>query len=67
MGGDTIVIDGINYGKPNMAALEGKWGKEIFETIKNTPKPDLAQLYAEVEAEASAEVARRKSEKQKSH
>ena len=65
MGGDSMVIDGINYGKPNMAALEGEWGKEIFETIKNTPKPDMTRFYTELDAATNATVARRKHEQKK--
>ena len=34
----------INYVKPNMSALPGRIGREIFETIMNTPKPDLTEL-----------------------
>lgn len=64
MGGVTMVIDGVSYGKPNMAALEGEWGKEIFETIKNTPKPDMKNFFNELDAAANAIVAERKREKQ---
>lgn len=34
----------INYVKPNMAALHGKIGRSIIETILNTPKPDDSRL-----------------------
>ncbi len=37
------------YYKPNMAALSGKLGREIFETIKNSPAPDHTKLREEVE------------------
>ena len=32
------------YERPNIADLRGKKGREIFETIKNSPKPDLTIL-----------------------
>ena len=34
----------ITYSKPNIANLRGKKGRMIFETIKNSPKPDLTTL-----------------------
>ena len=34
----------INYVKPNMAAIHGKIGRYIIETIRNTPKPDDSRL-----------------------
>jgi hypothetical protein len=38
------------YYVPNMAALRGRSGRAIFETIKNTPAPDRTKLREEVEA-----------------
>lgn len=32
------------YYKPNMANLRGRMGRSIYETIMNTPKPDLTEL-----------------------
>lgn len=52
----VIVADNIRYGKPNMAALEGDWGREIFESIRDTPRADFAELdkrCAEVEKRIS--------------
>ena len=41
---DTQRVREIRYIKPNMGALRGRIGREILETIRNTPKPDLTEL-----------------------
>ena len=30
--------------KPDMAALEGEWGRRVFEAIARAPKPDFSEL-----------------------
>ena len=40
----AIISNGITYGKPNMAALEGELGRRIIDTIMSTPRPDLTEL-----------------------
>lgn len=30
--------------KPDMAALEGDWGRRVFEAIAKAPKPDFAEI-----------------------
>lgn len=30
--GKAMEINGVHYGKPNMAALEGEWGRRISTT-----------------------------------
>ena len=32
------------YAKPNMAALEGEWGRRIYETVRDAPETDWAAL-----------------------
>ena len=44
-----IIMTRNGYYIPNMAALSGKNGRSIFETIKNTPAPDRTKLRKEVE------------------
>lgn len=39
-----IEVDGRRYGKPNMAALEGDWGRHIIEQIVSTPRLDYDML-----------------------
>lgn len=43
MTGYLVGPDGRKYGKPNMAALEGEWGRRIMEEIRNSPKPDYEE------------------------
>ena len=43
------------YYIPNMAALSGRNGRAIYETIKNSPAPDRTKLREEVE-ELKAEI-----------
>ena len=40
----SIVSNGITYGKPNMAALEGELGRRIMDTIVSAPRPDQAEI-----------------------
>ena len=40
----AIVVDGVAYGKPNMANLEGDLGRRIIETILATPPSDTTEL-----------------------
>lgn len=42
-------INGVHYGKPNMAALEGEWGRRIFDHIAATPRVDRERLDRECE------------------
>ena len=43
-----IEVNGVRYYKPNMASLEGEWGRQIIEEIRNTPPPDFTEIDAEV-------------------
>ena len=43
----AIVANGVTYGKPNMASLEGELGRRIMETIRSTPPLDLEKLRRE--------------------
>ena len=45
-----ILSNGVKYGKPNMAALEGEMGRRIIERIMNTPRPDYERLQRESDA-----------------
>lgn len=40
----------VHYYKPYMAALHGKIGESIIETILNTPKPDRTELKKKADA-----------------
>lgn len=40
-------VDGVRYGKPNMAALEGEWGRKIFDEIVTSPRLDRKKLQRE--------------------
>ena len=40
----AVISNGVAYGKPNMAALEGELGRRIIHTILTTPKPDSAEF-----------------------
>lgn len=51
------------YCIPNMAALSGKNGRLIFETIKNTPAPDRTKLREEAEELKAKILAARKNGK----
>lgn len=53
----------INYIKPNMTALHGRLGREIFETIMNTPKPDLTELNRRADEVESRILAARKAKR----
>ena len=44
---NTVTANNTRYGKPNMAALEGEWGRRIFEQIRNTPRVDYEKLARE--------------------
>ena len=50
------------YVKPNMV-LHGRMGREILETIMNTPKPDLTELNRQADEVESRIMAARKAEK----
>ena len=39
-----LTVDGVTYGKPNMAALDGELGRRIIETIRSTPRLDYSRL-----------------------
>lgn len=45
-----LEVDGVRYYKPNMAALEGEWGREIIEEIRNAPHPDFTESDKRVKA-----------------
>ena len=45
-----IEVNGVKYWKPNMAALEGEWGKQIFDHIKSTPPTDFSESMARARA-----------------
>ena len=45
----AIVVDGVTYGKPNMAALEGELGRRIIDHILATPPVDFRRLDEECE------------------
>ncbi len=53
----------INYVKPNMTALHGRLGREIFDTIMNTPKPDLTEVNRRADEVESRNLAARKAKK----
>jgi len=40
-------VNGVRYGKPNMAALEGEWGRKIFDEIVTSPRLDRKKLQQE--------------------
>lgn len=42
-------VNGVRYGKPNMAALEGEWGRKIFDEIVTSPRLDRKKLDRECE------------------
>lgn len=44
------MADTIRYGKPNMGALEGDWGRKIIEEILNSPPIDREDLKRRAEA-----------------
>lgn len=51
----AIVSNGITYGKPNMAAVEGELGRRIMDAIMSTPRPGLTELERKG-AEANARI-----------
>ncbi len=51
------------YRKPNMASLNGSWGKRIIEIMNNTPKPDLSNLKREDDEFEAKVLEKRKDEK----
>lgn len=38
------------FPKPNMATLEGEWGRKIIEQILNTPRTDREELKRRADA-----------------
>ena len=38
---------GNRYYKPNMAALEGEWGRRVMQAILDTPAPNTRKLERE--------------------
>ena len=42
-----IVSNGVEYGKPNIYAMEGEMGRRIMERIRNTPRVDYERLRRE--------------------
>lgn len=60
---EVIIMVKKGYYIPNMAALSGKLGHEIFETIKNSPAPDHTKLREEVEELKAKILAARNNEK----
>ena len=39
----TLTYDS-SVAKPDMAALEGEWGRRVFEAIARAPKPDFSEI-----------------------
>ena len=35
---------GATLGKPDMTALEGEWGRRVFDAIVKAPKPDHEEI-----------------------
>ena len=57
----SITVNGVTYGKPNMAALEGELGRRIMETIRSTPRPDFTEIDKKC-AEYNARIAKAKED-----
>ena len=60
---EVIIMVKKGYYIPNMAALSGRNGRAIFETIKNSPAPDRTKLREEVEELKAKILASRKDGK----
>lgn len=42
--GDEMEVNGVRCSRPNMAALEGVWGRRIFDHIVTTSRVDRKRL-----------------------